>query len=130
MEQRRNDRQRLIELLIAAGCLAPTDAAEPPTDATIAAAHAFVASTPADLMMVQAEDLAGARVGVNLPGTDLERPNWRLRIPVAVEDLVSGETARAILDAIRGKGRGVPDQVPAATPPPSPITANGPQKNG
>ena len=34
--------------------------------------------------MVQAEDLAGLRVGVNLPGTDQERPNWRLRLPLPV----------------------------------------------
>jgi glycogen operon protein len=72
----------------------------------MAAAYRFVASTPADLTLVQAEDLAGMRVGVNLPGTDQERPNWRLRLPVPVETLLGGEAAQGILDQMRQSGRG------------------------
>jgi 4-alpha-glucanotransferase len=45
-------------------------------------------------------------VGVNLPGTDTERPNWRLRLPVPVEALLQTASARAILDRVRASGRG------------------------
>jgi glycogen operon protein len=79
---------------------------EGPVEAIVAAAHAFVAATPADLVLVQAEDLAGMRVGVNLPGTDRERPNWRLRVPVPVETLLTEPAARGILAELRAAGRG------------------------
>ena len=69
--------------------------------AVVAAAHGFVSATPADLLLIQTDDLAGARIGVNLPGTDTERPNWRRRLPVPVETLLTSESARGILDAVR-----------------------------
>jgi glycogen operon protein len=59
-------------------------------------------------MLIQAEDLAAMRVGVNLPGTDTERPNWRLRLPVPVEALLRTASAQAILDRVRAAGRGMP----------------------
>ncbi len=64
------------------------------------AAHAFIASTPCDLMLVQADDLAGLSSSVNLPGTDTERPNWRRRIPTPVETLLETDTARDILASV------------------------------
>src|SRR5690625_884480 len=48
--------------------------------------HAFVASTPCRLMAVQIEDLLGLQEQPNLPGTVGEHPNWRRRLPVALED--------------------------------------------
>ncbi|RYJ02473.1 MAG: bifunctional glycogen debranching protein GlgX/4-alpha-glucanotransferase, partial [Acetobacteraceae bacterium] len=65
-----------------------------------AAIHALVAAGPAALLLVQAEDLAGERVAVNLPGTDRERPNWRRRLPVTVAELLDSPRARAILAAV------------------------------
>jgi 4-alpha-glucanotransferase len=62
------------------------------------------------------EDLAGMRVGVNLPGTDTERPNWRRRLPAPVDAVLTGSTARTVLDAVRSAGRGV-----AAPPNTAPI---------
>jgi glycogen operon protein len=72
----------------------------------VAAAHAFVAATPADLMLVQTDDLAGMRTGVNLPGTDRERPNWRRRLPTPVDALLTGDAAQTILRAVHEAGRG------------------------
>ncbi|BDG74445.1 glycogen debranching protein GlgX [Roseomonas fluvialis] len=74
---------------------------------TAAAVHRFVAATPSRMMLVQAEDLAGERIGVNLPGTDRERPNWRRRLPMAADRLFDGDSAPAVLAAIlaqRGAG--------------------------
>lgn len=71
--------------------------------ALAAAFHAHAGSAPAAMLLVQAEDLAGARVAVNLPGTDRERPNWRHRLPVPVAALLATPEARAILAAARGR---------------------------
>ena len=69
-----------------------------------AAVHAFVCSTPALLALVQADDLAGATVGINLPGTNQERPNWRRRLDCDITELCSTPLARAILSAMRPRG--------------------------
>ena len=78
----------------------PADSGPATSPALAAAVHAFIAATPCALTMIQAEDLAGETVPVNLPGTDAERPNWRRRINVAVEDVLDGERATAILQAL------------------------------
>jgi glycogen operon protein len=52
-------------------------------------------------MLAQAEDLAGERMAVNLPGTDRERPNWRRRLPVTVAALTDLPRARAVLATLR-----------------------------
>jgi glycogen operon protein len=76
----------------------------PPEEALPAAAiHGHVAGAPSRILMIQAEDLAGETIAVNLPGTDRERPNWRRRLPVAVETLLEAPQARAILAAIRAE---------------------------
>ena len=64
-------------------------------------AHDFVAATSCDLVYVQADDLAGETQAVNLPGTDWQRPNWRRRLQVPLDELFSNEHATPILDAIR-----------------------------
>jgi glycogen operon protein len=79
---------------------APPVRATLPFDPALAAAiHAHVAATPSLLMLVQADDLAGVRIGTNLPGTDRERPNWRHRLPATADALCATPLARAILAA-------------------------------
>ena len=65
-----------------------------------AAVHAFVSATPSLLALVQADDLAGETVAINLPGTDKERPNWRRRLDPDVSELCRSPLARAILAAL------------------------------
>jgi len=67
----------LTEALVGEGCLVPPETGAPPIAEVMAGAYRFIADTPSELVLVQAEDLAGMRTGVNLPGTDTERPNWR-----------------------------------------------------
>jgi glycogen debranching enzyme GlgX/4-alpha-glucanotransferase len=100
------DRAALGDALVEHGCLAPRGSGAPSPAEMVAGAHAFVAATPADVMLVQVDDLAGMRDGVNLPGTDTERPNWRRRLPAPVDALLAGEAAQAILRAVRESGRG------------------------
>ena len=79
---------------------------QPSVETVVTAAYQFIAATSSELVLVQAEDLARMRTGVNLPGTDRERPNWRLRLTEPVETLLSSPTARPILEALRARGRG------------------------
>jgi glycogen operon protein len=75
----------------------------PFTPSTAAAIHSRVAATPATLLLVQAEDLVGETIGVNLPGTDRERPNWRRRLSVPARALTAEPMAEVILGAMAGR---------------------------
>ncbi len=97
--ERARDIAALRDLLAREGLLPEGNGAL--DDALAAAVHALVARAPAALMLVQAEDLAGESVGVNLPGTDRERPNWRQRLRVTLPELAALGRARAVLDAVR-----------------------------
>ena len=66
-----------------------------------AATHRFVAATPSQIMLVQADDLAGETDPLNVPGTDREWPNWRRRVQVPVETLAESPLARTILGAVK-----------------------------
>ncbi|WP_270937190.1 4-alpha-glucanotransferase, partial [Falsiroseomonas oryzae] len=102
LAERAADRALLCRLLDAEGLLPAGASAEGELDDALAAAvHALVARTPSALMLVQAEDLAGATVAVNLPGTDRERPNWRNRLHVTAAGLVDLPRARAVLARLR-----------------------------
>jgi len=85
-------------LLAALGLDAPKLGPLPPKIAAVI--HAYIAATPSLMVLVQAEDLTGARVGVNLPGTDRERPNWRHRMSADATDIFQTRMARAVLDAL------------------------------
>lgn len=52
-------------------------------------AHRFLAATASRLVIVQLEDVLGLQVQANLPGLGDEAPNWRRRLPVALEDLAA-----------------------------------------
>lgn len=95
---RARDRADLIAALAAEGLAPPdVDPDGPMTDALAQAIHAFVARSASLIAVAQAEDLAAERVGVNLPGTDRQRPNWRRRLATPVEALFQSPRARAIL---------------------------------
>jgi glycogen operon protein len=64
-------------------------------------AHAFVAGSPSAVMMIQADDLSGETEPLNVPGTDLEFPNWRRRLAVEVEDLAEVPATRHVVAAVQ-----------------------------
>jgi glycogen operon protein len=104
-EDRAADRRALIEALAGAGLIEAnaSDADGPLTDTLAAAIHAFIAKTPSALALAQVEDIAEMAKAINLPGTDLERANWRSRIATPLEALFETPRARAILDAMRAE---------------------------
>lgn len=52
------------------------------------------------LLSLQLDDLAGADTPVNIPGTSTEYPNWRRKIPVALEAIFANTDAQALLQAM------------------------------
>ena len=101
---RREEKRGLITALLAAGLIAsaPSDDA-PLSDLVAVAVHAFIGAAGSILAHAQFDDLIGEAVQTNLPGTDRERPNWRLRSGPAAAAFAD-HRARAILAAL-AKGR-------------------------
>ena len=69
----------------------------------VVALHRFLARSTSALVLIQLEDLAAMVEQANLPGTTVEHPNWRRRLPAAVEDLFAEPRARRILAAVRAE---------------------------
>lgn len=96
------EKRELLALLRAEALPADPGWAEAPLGAELLAAiHALLARTPCRIVLVQADDLAGEMVGVNLPGTDKERPNWRRRLGIGVEALCGAQPA--VIAALRAR---------------------------
>jgi glycogen operon protein len=104
LAERAAEKTELVGQLAAEGLLEAAPVPVGPLPDTVAAAtHGFVSATPALLALVQADDLGGETVAVNLPGTDRERPNWRRRLTADVTELCRSDRARAILAAMGGR---------------------------
>ena len=59
----------------------------------------FLAKTPARLLVVSMEDVLGVVEQPNVPGTIDEHPNWRRRLPVALEQYADHLTPIAAIMA-------------------------------
>jgi len=83
------DRQSLVRAVSRGAPAGETrlDAAAPHDASVTAAVHRYVAATPSEFVLFQADDLAGETIAQNLPGTDRERPNWRRRTSVVAARL-------------------------------------------
>ncbi len=103
---RQREKQALRRALAAAGIVFPEAESEALSPAMLAAIHEWLARAPSALLMVQAEDLAGETISQNLPGTNLERPNWRHRLPFTAAELFATERARLSLQALRARESG------------------------
>jgi 4-alpha-glucanotransferase len=53
----------------------------------IAALVAFLGATPCPLAVIALDDILGVRDQVNIPATVAQHPNWRRKLPVAIEEL-------------------------------------------
>jgi 4-alpha-glucanotransferase len=56
----------------------------------------FLARTKSRLMVISLEDLLGVIEQPNIPGTVNEHPNWRQRLPIALDDIVSAIDVNAL----------------------------------
>jgi glycogen operon protein len=90
---------------VTAGLIGSGFSEEAPLSDTIAAAvHALVGGAGSILAHAQFDDLVGDTVQTNLPGTDRERPNWRIKLSPDVAAAFARNRAEAILAAL-AKGR-------------------------
>jgi len=96
--RRRAERGALWSSLRAAGLVR---AGPEPQEAPVGAMLAFVAATPAPLMLAPLEDLAALAEQPNLPGTTTQHPNWRRRLPRGAGPLLQEPSPRARIEAIK-----------------------------
>ena len=94
--QRREAQRKLSSALSARGA--------PAIDFTSIAG--FLARTPSRLLVVAIEDALGVCDQANLAATVDEYPNWRRRLPVAVEDMKSQASVTAVTHVIVAADRG------------------------
>ena len=90
IRERTRDRTRLAEALQRAELLPPRMAADvqviPTMEPRLACAiQAYLGKTRSRLQIVQLEDVVGVEEQANLPGTTDAHPNWRRKLPLALE---------------------------------------------
>jgi 4-alpha-glucanotransferase len=66
----------------------------------VVAAHRAVASSPCVLATATLDDLVGAPRRPNIPGTVDEHPNWRIPLPVPLDQLPGHPLARSVTAAM------------------------------
>src|SRR5262249_51202151 len=66
---------------------------------------AYLAQTPSRLVAIALDDIMGEREQVNIPGTVEQHPNWRRKLPLALEDLEGCEPFRRVAEVFRKSGR-------------------------
>ena len=66
----------------------------------------FMCATPSRLLMLSAEDILGVTEQPNVPGTTVEHPNWRRRLPVDLADFAQLENLAQLAELLKLRGRG------------------------
>jgi 4-alpha-glucanotransferase len=90
------DREALIALL---------HGEEVPTDDLVVALHALLASASSRLVLTSPADVVAERRQPNLPGTIDQYPNWRIPLPVTIEEFFDDERVRAAVAPLRAARR-------------------------
>jgi 4-alpha-glucanotransferase len=93
------ERAELIGLLRAEGLLGSGD--EQSEDDIVVAMHALLGRTPCRLVLASPYDVVDEVRQPNLPGTIDEYPNWRLPLPVTLEELQRDPRVARVVAALR-----------------------------
>ena len=96
----RAERAELIGLLRAEGLLGPPGRDISEQDIVVAM-HALLARTPCRLLLASLYDAVGEVRQPNLPGTLDEYPNWRLPLPVTLEELHHDPRVQRVAEVLR-----------------------------
>ncbi len=76
----------------------------PPVDVAVAT-YGHLARGRPRIVLASLEDALGVHERPNVPGTTTEMPNWRLALPVPVEEIETSEGPRRIAEVMRAAGR-------------------------
>lgn len=104
-ESRKRDRELMQRALAEQGLL-PGEADRRPgaagalSPAMVGAVHAYLARSPARIVMAQLDDVSEEAEQLNLPGTVLEYANWRRRLSQDIDTLFASPVMTAIRDAM------------------------------
>jgi 4-alpha-glucanotransferase len=101
--QARAERAELVALLRAEGLLS-ADREEHSEEQIVVAMHALLARTPCRLLLASPYDVVGETRQPNLPGTIDQYPNWRLPLPVTLEQLQRDPRVQRVVGALRTTG--------------------------
>jgi 4-alpha-glucanotransferase len=71
----------------------------------VAALVAFLGATPCRLAVISLDDILGVRDQVNIPATVAQHPNWRRKLPVAIEELERHEGLARVAQGFTQAGR-------------------------
>jgi 4-alpha-glucanotransferase len=92
------DRLELVELLREQGLVTGS---EPGEDQLVVAMHALLARARSRLVLVSPYDVLGETRQPNLPGTVFQYPNWRIPLPVSLEEMRDDPRIRVVVDELR-----------------------------
>ncbi len=109
--RRSNDRARLLLALDHEGLLPEGERTDPVavpelTPAHLRAVYAYLARSPAKLLLIQISDLLGQVEPIALPGSGDAYPNWRHRQPLEIEHWGDEAHIQRLFSAVRDE-RGV-----------------------
>ncbi|TXS96584.1 4-alpha-glucanotransferase [Parahaliea maris] len=98
LDERRGQKQRLLDWLVQSGSLPPGQDPDQPFDLALCRLiHTTCARGRSRLLLLQLEDLQLMREPVNIPGTYLEYPNWRRKQGVDTARLLADPAVLALL---------------------------------
>ena len=108
---RRLDKRLLLRALAGEGLLpdgidSEDAAGAPMSPALMAALHGYLARSPARILLVQIDDLMQEAEQINLPGTVFERPNWRRRLSMPVDQLPGLPAMQALRETLADRSAG------------------------
>ncbi|MEV1294993.1 4-alpha-glucanotransferase [Pseudonocardia sp. NPDC049635] len=92
------ERDELLALLAAEGLLPSPDVTD--EDEIVVALHGLLASAPSRLVLASFYDVLGEPRQPNLPGTLDEYPNWRIPLPVTLEEALADERVRRVAEVL------------------------------
>jgi len=109
--ERQQTKAAIVALLAAKGWLNPETAhtvldREELPEAVKWGIIAHLAQTPCRLVLLSLEDIFGWLDQQNLPGTKDEYPNWRLKLPIPLEDLAQAPELAQVARIMRQYQRG------------------------
>lgn len=88
------DRTALLDLLDAEGLTGPDSTDEE----IVLAMHQLLVRTPCRIVLASPYDVLGEARQPNLPGTTTQYPNWRIPLPLSLEDLTTDARMKQIAD--------------------------------